>query len=154
MHASLPREGASAPLDAAGVVVYRRVGGGSLSFLLLRCARAGHWTPPKGHLDRGEDERSAALRETREEAALGVEELQLDRAFRFEITYQVVREGAPYAKRVVYFLAELTAGASVSLSSEHDEFAWLGAQRACERVGFPSLQEVIHAAARHLDRRG
>ena len=46
---------------AAGLVIYRQKGG--IEWLLLQTSYGEHhWTPPKGHLDPGEDDMTAALR--------------------------------------------------------------------------------------------
>uniref|UniRef100_A0A915J1A0 Nudix hydrolase domain-containing protein n=1 Tax=Romanomermis culicivorax TaxID=13658 RepID=A0A915J1A0_ROMCU len=65
--------GSAAVTRAAGFIIYRE----NLSktskiyqFLLLKCAKNGHWTPPKGHVDPGENEYETAVRETREESGL------------------------------------------------------------------------------------
>ena len=59
---------------AAGLVIFRLKEGasvGSAEWLLLQTSYGEHhWTPPKGHVDPGEDDITAALRETHEEAGL------------------------------------------------------------------------------------
>lgn len=53
---------------AAGIVIFRRLAG-QIQYLLLQASYGDHhWTPPKGFLDPGEDDFSAAVRETTEEA--------------------------------------------------------------------------------------
>lgn len=53
---------------AAGFVIYRKLCD-KVEYLLLKASYGGfHWTPPKGHVDPGEDDFTTALRETREEA--------------------------------------------------------------------------------------
>lgn len=62
------------PKRSAGIVLFRRSGGGELEVLLVHpggpfWARrdAGAWSIPKGEVDAGEDERACALRELAEE---------------------------------------------------------------------------------------
>ncbi|KAK6748850.1 hypothetical protein RB195_001460 [Necator americanus] len=51
---------------------------GRVEFLLLQASYPPyHWTPPKGHVDPGEDEWVAALRETKEEAGLLQDQLKI-----------------------------------------------------------------------------
>jgi len=59
---------------SAGILLFRRAGGGELEVLLVHpggpfWARrdAGAWSIPKGEVDAGEDERACALRELAEE---------------------------------------------------------------------------------------
>ena len=69
-------------VQAGGLVVYRLKENDPLSsveFLLLQAIdRDHHWTPPKGHLDPGEDFMTAALRETEEEAGLKENQLEIN----------------------------------------------------------------------------
>ena len=78
---------------AAGVILFRRAKP-SLEphFLLMQTSYGGHhWTPPKGHVDPGEDDFTAALRETEEEAGLKRDaHFSLDEGFKVEIEYKVV----------------------------------------------------------------
>jgi predicted NUDIX family NTP pyrophosphohydrolase len=62
------------PKRSAGILLYRRSGGGELEVLLVHpggpfWARrdAGAWSIPKGEVDPGEDPRACALRELEEE---------------------------------------------------------------------------------------
>ncbi|RZF45277.1 hypothetical protein LSTR_LSTR015239 [Laodelphax striatellus] len=65
---------------AAGLLIFRR--SPSIEYLLLQASyKPYHWTPPKGHLDPGEDEMQAALRETVEESGINAESLAIDKNF-------------------------------------------------------------------------
>ena len=134
---------------AAGVVLYRRDGpGGAARFLLLETAGDGHWSPPKGHLDEGETDLEAALRETREEAGLAPR--ALDEGFREEIHYQVItKRGHRAEKTVVYFLGEAAPG-DVRLSHEHTASRWATIEEARGMIPFENLRGVIEKAAERL----
>lgn len=56
------------PEETAGGVVFRRTERG-VEILMIQDAR-GRWTVPKGHIEPGEDARTAAEREVQEEAGL------------------------------------------------------------------------------------
>ena len=89
--------------------------------------RSHHWTPPKGHIDPGENAMEAALRETWEEAGLSAEMLTVYEALSTQIQY--VRRGRP--KVVTYWLARLGApDQAVTISDEHQAFTWLGRDEA------------------------
>src|SRR5687767_3658997 len=73
---------------SAGVVLFRAEraappGDDGRLFLLLDYGR--YWDYPKGHVEKGEDDVTAVLRELREETGIGDAQLVAD--FRHEITY-------------------------------------------------------------------
>src|SRR5262245_41536900 len=89
---------------SAGVIVFkpdRRVRGGRF-YLLLDYGR--FWDFPKGHVERGEEDLSAALRELREETR--IDDAQVIEGFRHAIQYffRDNTEGL-VRKTVVFFLA-------------------------------------------------
>lgn len=56
---------------SCGAIVYRMVGE-NREFLLLRHKNGGHWSFPKGHVEKNETEEETATREIREETGLCV----------------------------------------------------------------------------------
>lgn len=59
----------SSPIRAAGCVVLARDPTGRLLVLLIQ-DRRGIWTLPKGHVDEGESDEEAAVREVAEETGI------------------------------------------------------------------------------------
>ena len=56
---------------AAGFILFRRNESKLVEYLLMKASYGSkHWTPPKGHVDPGEDDFTTACRETLEEAGL------------------------------------------------------------------------------------
>ena len=103
---------------------------------------------PSGHVDPGEDDLTTALRETREEAGLGVEHLQVIDGFLQELRYEV--RGRP--KEVLYWLAELRdPGTTVTLSDEHQDYRWARLEEACTLARYKDLQDTLRAAHKHLE---
>nr|XP_006626761.1 PREDICTED: bis(5'-nucleosyl)-tetraphosphatase [asymmetrical] [Lepisosteus oculatus]XP_015217875.1 PREDICTED: bis(5'-nucleosyl)-tetraphosphatase [asymmetrical] [Lepisosteus oculatus] len=138
-------------LRAGGLIVFRRLAQAvpdTIQFLLLQTSYGEHhWTPPKGHVDPGEDDMTAALRETEEEAGLGPAQLRLVDGYRRELRYEVRGR----AKTVVYWLAELRdPGAAVRLSREHQDYRWLGLEQACRLAGHTDMQDALRAAHHFL----
>ncbi|XP_006626761.2 bis(5'-nucleosyl)-tetraphosphatase [asymmetrical] [Lepisosteus oculatus] len=138
-------------LRAGGLIVFRRLAQAvpdTIQFLLLQTSYGEHhWTPPKGHVDPGEDDMTAALRETEEEAGLGPAQLRLVDGYRRELRYEVRGR----AKTVVYWLAELRdPGAAVRLSREHQDYRWLGLEQACGLAGHTDMQDALRAAHHFL----
>ncbi|KAJ8338741.1 hypothetical protein SKAU_G00355270 [Synaphobranchus kaupii] len=90
-------------LRACGLIVFRRLiqplPADGIQYLLLQTSYGEHhWTPPKGHVDPGEDDMTTALRETQEEAGLGRGQLRVEEGFLSELRYEV--RGRP--KEVLY----------------------------------------------------
>lgn len=76
-------------VKAAGLVIYRKLAG-KIEFLLLQASYPPHhWTPPKGHVDPGEDEWQAAIRETKEEANITKEQLTIHEDCHETLFYEV-----------------------------------------------------------------
>uniref|UniRef100_C1BJS9 Bis(5'-nucleosyl)-tetraphosphatase [asymmetrical] n=1 Tax=Osmerus mordax TaxID=8014 RepID=C1BJS9_OSMMO len=141
-------------LRACGFIVFRRLAlreppPANIEFLLLQTPYGGHhWTPPKGHVDPGEDDFTTALRETKEEAGLGEEHLRVIDGFLHNLKYEV--QGKP--KEVLYWLAELKDPKTVvTLSEEHQDYRWSGLDEACALAQYKDLQETLRAAQRHLE---
>src|SRR4051812_15253217 len=132
---------------SAGVVVYYDDPGGRL-FLLLDYGR--HWDFPKGHVEKNEDDRGAALRELQEET--GLAGASLDNSFAHEITYffRDRRTKALIRKTVVFFLAR-TESNTITLSHEHVGYIFLPIAEALKKLTFPAAKQVLRLAAAHLE---
>ncbi|KAI3370332.1 hypothetical protein L3Q82_025103, partial [Scortum barcoo] len=140
-------------LRACGFIVFRRLAScvpppDNIEYLLLQTSYGKHhWTPPKGHVDPGEDDLTTALRETKEEAGLGPEHLRVIKDFVQELHYEV--RGKP--KDVLYWLAELRdPGTAVTLSDEHQDFRWARLEEACALAEYKEMQDTLRAAQKYL----
>ena len=108
---------------AAGLIICRF--NQEIEYLLMQTSYGHHhWTPPKGHVDPGESDWTAALRETKEEA--GLEERDFDIVDNFKVQLNYTSE-TPHRGRedkcVTYWLAVIKSPeVSVNLSEEHQDF--------------------------------
>lgn len=131
------------PIPAAGTLPWR-VRGGVLEVALVHRARYDDWSWPKGKLDPGEDWPVAAVRETLEETGL---EVRLGQPLPSS-SYQVLTNGAPAAKIVAYWAAEVVGGHG-RLENEIDALAWLGHPEATVRLDYArdrdQLRALVHA---------
>ena len=131
---------------SAGVLLYR----GDVDdpdFLLLDYGK--HWDYAKGHVEKGEDDQTAARRELEEET--GIIDAELDPHFRHEMTYffRDTRKGL-IKKTVVYFLAKTQATAA-TISDEHVAAEFLPYEKAVERVTYANAKDALRAAKAFLD---
>ncbi len=140
------------PVRAAGIIIYRLVPPETVEFLLLQTSYGQHhWTPPKGHVDPGEDEWAAAVRETKEESGLELgKQLEAVREcdgdlFKVVTEYTcATRDRGEHDKRVTYWLAKLVEqGGQVKLSEEHRDFRWLRLEEACKLAKFETMCDTL-----------
>lgn len=127
---------------SCGVVVFRHERGGGRKYLILHYEE-GHWDFPKGHVEAGEEEKEAAIRETKEET--GIADLEFLDGFRERIEYFYRQEGRTMHKEVFFFLAE-TKTRDVKLSFEHVGFEWLPYEEALARITFKNSKGVLEKA--------
>ncbi|XP_012549974.1 bis(5'-nucleosyl)-tetraphosphatase [asymmetrical] [Bombyx mandarina] len=127
-------------LRAAGLVIFRNYNQ-IIQFLLLQTSYGEHhWTPPKGHVDPGETDWMTALRETKEEAGLCEDHLDIYKDINKTLNYEV--NGEP--KTVVYWLAKLkNPEQTVTLSSEHQDMKWLSLQEAQEISKYEDMRQLL-----------
>ncbi|XP_026052348.1 bis(5'-nucleosyl)-tetraphosphatase [asymmetrical] [Carassius auratus] len=143
-------------LRACGFVIFRHLVQKSppdnIEFLLLQTSYGEHhWTPPKGHVDPGEDDFTTAMRETQEEAGLGKDHLRMVDGFLQRLHYQVRGKD----KEVLYWLAELRdPNTQVVLSDEHQDYRWAKLEEACKLAKYQDLQDTLTAAQRYLETQG
>jgi bis(5'-nucleosidyl)-tetraphosphatase len=130
---------------SAGVVVYSQRDG-ARHYLLLDYGR--YWDFPKGHLEEGEDDRTAALRELAEET--GLTDIHLHPDFFHEIAYKFKnRSGKLVDKTVAFFLAE-TKSEDITISDEHVGYAFVPFEEALAKVTYANARNVLKRAEARL----
>lgn len=129
---------------AAGCLIFRRLSG-RIEFLMLQASYGQHhWSPPKGHVDPGEDDYKTALRETMEESGYKETDLRIFKDQTLTLEYKV----KGHDKIVIYWLAELiNPSKEVTLSDEHQDLKWLERDDAIQIAGYDDFAAMI----RHFD---
>lgn len=104
---------------------------------MLQCSRElTLWTPPKGHVEPGETQMEAAVREAKEETGFELHHYAVIDGFQEELKYTAF--GKP--KSVVYWAARLLPNApEVRLSREHVAYRWCPLSEACALGRFPDM---------------
>lgn len=115
-------------------------------FLLLDYGR--HWDYPKGHVENGEDDLAAALRELAEET--GIEDAEPLTGFSHELSYFFRHPKRGLIKKTVIFFIARARDQRVELSDEHVGYAWLPLEQALQRLTYPNARKALEAAAQFL----
>ena len=129
---------------SAGAVVFYH--GAQIEYLLLHSS---YWGFPKGHIQPGESERTAAAREVREETGVHVGLLD---GFRQVDEYSFLRHGETVQKQSVYFLGQAPNRAA-RISKEHDDQVWLVFEDALARLEYEGGKEILRKADEFLKRK-
>ena len=146
---------------SAGAIIFREQEG-KRYYLLLHYPginrKGGHWEFTKGHIEEGESEEQAVIRETKEET--GISNLKIIPGFKqyikyfFRASYGLKGEAgkkAPWIfKLVVFYLAE-TNTLKIKLSEEHDDFVWLPYEQAPKKITYKNSKELLKKAHMFLD---
>src|SRR5687768_8806714 len=134
---------------SAGVVVFRdkpKQTDHGRTYLLLNYGE--HWDYPKGHLEEGEDDPSAALRELLEET--GIDDVKLLPDFRHEIVYYFRHPKRGLIRKTVVFFLGRTSRKRLTLSHEHEGYEFLPYEQALTKLTYPTAKEVLRRAHAHL----
>ena len=134
---------------SAGALVFYREGE-ERKYLLLKYP-AGHWDFPKGNIEQGEVPVETMMREVREET--GLTSVEPVAGFEKVIEYFYRRDGKRVHKQVIFFLAE-SRKKDVTLSFEHQEYAWLPLGKALKVVTYANSKKLLNAAEETLTSRG
>ena len=131
---------------SAGAIVFRLEKGNPL-YLLLRYpgarSKKEYWDLPKGHMEKGEQEKDTVVREVQEET--GLRDIGFYDGFRKEIRYWFQAKGEKISKTVAFYLAE-TKQKKVTISSEHLGFLWLEYEEARGKLTYENAKKVLKEA--------
>lgn len=129
---------------SCGAVVFTRAEK-EIRYVIIRHTD-GHCGFPKGHMEPGEDERTTALREIREE--VGIRPTLIE-GFREEECYPLPNKPG-VTKQVVYFLAEYS-GQDIRIQPEEVTEAYLlPYDAALSALTFQEAKEILEKARRFL----
>lgn len=101
---------------------------------------------PKGHLDPGETDEAAAVREVAEETGV-VAEL-IDKLGDVEYSYE--RRGRRRNKRVAFYLFEYRSGSLEDHDHEIEEARWMRLEDAARQLTHPGEKEIVRRALSRL----
>ena len=123
--------------DIVQIIVYRWAP--HLEYLVLKRSErdGGWWQPVTGHVEPGEPEREAALREIQEE--IGVEKLKY---LSDPIAINEITGGG----QAFVYMAEVSTKQQVVLSNEHSQYRWADLQTALSLLKYDGNKQNIQLA--------
>ena len=124
---------------------------GDYKYLLLK--RAEGWLDfPKGHIEKGETGTAAAIRETREESGIKIDEKNLIPYFHYDITYRFTYNSVKILKHVRMFMSIVPENTIVKVSDEHRGYVWLNYSDAMGNLNFGNQKDLMQYANSYLKR--
>lgn len=139
---NLPPDQPAPPILSAGGVVCCTDAAGEVLVLLIQ-DKQGVWTLPKGRLETGESEATAAQREVGEETGIVCAIGPLVQ----RVQYPIYKNGAWRDKTVAYFLACAAYAAPTPCAAEGIGAAqWVAPAAALPLIGYAQVREVVRRA--------
>jgi bis(5'-nucleosidyl)-tetraphosphatase len=125
---------------SAGIVIYYQ--DDEIREYLLLHYSAGHWDFPKGHLEKNETNKEAALRELCEET--GISKITLLDGFEESFTYYLhdYETKELIQKTVTFFIGKAEAK-KVTLSHEHIGYIWLPYKEAVKQATYKNAKNLL-----------
>jgi 8-oxo-dGTP diphosphatase len=124
---------------AAGGLVCRRGEDGSVEIVLVHRPAYDDWSFPKGKLERGESEPSAALREVEEETGLRCRLMR-------EVGVTAYRDSRGRSKTVRYW-EMAPVGGVLAAANEIDEVHWVALGDASKELSYARDRELLRSSA-------
>jgi bis(5'-nucleosidyl)-tetraphosphatase len=135
---------------SAGLIPYHEQKGKRKYLLLLSALTKNElWEFPKGHIEEGEDARTAAIREFQEET--GIQDANVVDGFKKMLKYFYRADGDLIGKTVTYFLAH-TETDHVSISDESKDYVWADVQQASKKIRHQNIRKLLLDAEEYLNR--
>ncbi len=124
---------------SAGAIIFRKEGN-SILYLVVKNFR-GEWGFPKGHVERGETLKMAALREIEEET--GITQVTFIDGFERTLTYSFMKNGKEIKKHSTYFLATTSQTELHCSDGEHQELKWADENTIRKILSFDNLKKLF-----------
>ncbi|MCC7118790.1 MAG: NUDIX domain-containing protein [Anaerolineales bacterium] len=132
----------SQKLTHAGCVVFQEKGKRK-TYLIVESSSGEHWILPKGHIEKGETPRKAALRELREEAGVVGKVIQKGPTQ----SYPMKNEEITVQYYIVQYIKTTTA-------DEDRALQWVSQKKALEILSFEEGKQALRDAAQTIRRTG
>ena len=139
---------------SAGGVIFK-IDGDQLKVLLIKNAALrdptkAYWGFPKGHLEKGESEQDAAVREVKEETGIDVEILERIDDEHYIFTHP---QKGRISKKVTFFLMRYINGEPHAQLEELLDLGWFSPDDALEMLTFNTDKTILKKSLAKLNER-
>lgn len=128
---------------SSGGVIFRRRDE-KVEVCLVSVKNGKVWCLPKGIIEKGEDEKEAALREVMEET--GLTGRIIDKLGDISYWYYIKEENIRCKKTVHFYLIEFISGDTKDHSWEVDEARWFGIDEAVRILSYKGERDTLNKA--------
>lgn len=128
---------------SCGAVVCSNVSG-ETRFLIIKNKKSLHWGFPKGHVEKGENDKQTAMREVLEETGIHID---IIKGFSSCSEYKI---HGHIEKTVVMFLATTDNTVTTIQPEEIDDYNWLTFNNAMEMLKFENDRVILRRAEKYL----
>lgn len=129
---------------SCGAIVFREITG-ETRYLLIKNKRSANWGFPKGHMEKGEDEKATATREVLEETGIHINILD---GFRYKSEYTIQGK---IEKSVSIFLANTKDTRTVIQPEEIEDYIWLDFDKAIKRLRYANDKDILERAKNYVE---
>jgi len=126
-------------IKSCGIILFIKQNN-QTKFLLIR-QNVGHWSFPKGKMEKDETELETALRELREET--GITECKILNDLELVDNYTFKQGDQEHVKSVKYFVGEIKNPDVKLLKSELMDYIWLEFDEAMKLITHESTKELF-----------
>lgn len=120
---------------SCGTIIYN-----NNKVLVIKQKNSGNYGFPKGHMITNETEIETAIRETKEETNLDV---NINKLFRYSISYNQNKNNEVINKEVIYFIAEVKNGNVIKKQDkEISSIAWIDIEKVQDMLTYDNLKNI------------